>query len=188
MKLTRVERWRVSNQFKILEEVDPESAEYYAEMREAIDSGYLLEYPPDYVLRDEQTLSDDDCCEVLDILSMFRDLRYGYDELKDRSGLEEWLIELSGFDGNNEATRLGYCQYICNPKHERFQELHKGDNYNSHMPTLDAYRRMLAVWRRVSEGRMGRLLTKQQIVEIVSARPDPGSPMGQAMRERGTRH
>ena len=56
------------------------------------------------------------------------------------------------------------------------------------MPTLDAYRRMLAVWRRVSEGRMGGLLTKQQIVAIVSARPDPGSPMGQAMRERGTRH
>ena len=134
MKLTRVERWILSNQFKILEKVDPEAAEYYAEMRDAVDSGYSLEYPPDYMLRDEHTLSDDDCREVLDILSMFRDLRYGYDELKDKSGLEEWLIEFSGFDGNNEATRLGYCQYICTPKRERFQELHKGDNYNSTCP------------------------------------------------------
>ncbi len=31
MQLTRVERWILSNQYKILEHVNPEKAEYYKE-------------------------------------------------------------------------------------------------------------------------------------------------------------
>ncbi len=48
--ITRVERKILANQYAILEKIDPERAEQYAELREVLDDGFQAEYGD--VLRD----------------------------------------------------------------------------------------------------------------------------------------
>jgi hypothetical protein len=43
---------------------------------------------------------------------------------------------------------------------------------------------MLEVWRPFSKKQMGKLLTREQLAAIISARPDPESPIGEAIKEK----
>jgi len=192
MQLTRLERWILSNQFKILERLIPDEADYYRKSREAIDRGYAREYDRliQNIYPEKDCLSEDECREVFDILVMFCDLKEAHDALENGGNIEGWYVEFSGFDGNNEVTRLSYCEYLCDDsRNNRFQRLHRGDDFNSHMPTLDNYRRMLEAWRPIAQRALGRrLLTKDEVIAITSARPHPDSEIGEAMREPGRRH
>jgi len=44
MNLSRVERWILSNQFKILERLNPGEADYYRRASEALEWGFTREY------------------------------------------------------------------------------------------------------------------------------------------------
>lgn len=67
MKLSRTERWMLSNQYRILEALYPADAGSYARHREALESGYELHY--DWMIGsiydDKDTLSSEDCREVM---------------------------------------------------------------------------------------------------------------------------
>lgn len=169
MKLTRVERWMLSNQYRILEKLYPEEAESLAVHREALENGYERDYSriAENIYDDKYTLTTAECDEVIDVLSMHRALKYAYDALADRSGIEAWQIEFSGFDGNNEPTLLGYTRWFCNQEGGRFTELTRGDDFNSHMPSLGRYRAMLKEWNASKDRNK---LTKEDIVRIGSVR------------------
>jgi uncharacterized protein YfbU (UPF0304 family) len=192
MKLTRVERLILSNQYKILEFLDRQNASDYASRRAIIESGYELHYEDSaqHISPEKHCLTEDDCREVIDILSMFRDLKQSYEALSDKGGVEPWSIEFRGFDSNHEARQLGYCRFFCDSDGGRFTELNRGDDFNSHAPILDAYRRMLEVWRPIVRQGRGRSLTIDQIREIVRALPHPESEMGRSIEEarRGPIH
>jgi uncharacterized protein YfbU (UPF0304 family) len=182
MKLTRTERWMLANQFKILEKVDPESADYYQECQDIVQKGYEMEYSwiSQHVYDEKDCLSVDECGELYDILSMHSDLKYSYEALADKSGIDPSDLKFWGFDGNNETKWLGYCRHVCDGHEKKFGELERADNFNSHMPTLDMYRRMLKVWQPISPGKRGisQGLSADQITEIIKARPHPSSPLG----------
>jgi uncharacterized protein YfbU (UPF0304 family) len=173
IKLTRTERWILANQYQILEVLKPDEAEGFAEVRIALERGYELHYTPDHIYAEGDIMSADMCEEVLDILSMHRALHDSFDGLKDKSGIRDRDITFVGFDGNNETTHMAYARYYCglDGGQARFTELHRGDNFNSHMPVLDMYRRMLRVWRDGLDKKHE--LTKDDIQHIVAARPYP---------------
>jgi len=94
MKLSRIERWILANQYKILEKIDPDEAKYYANIQETLNSGYELEYDwkIDYIYSDESCVSAERCREILEILSMFRDLGRSHEELADKSNIDvHWV-------------------------------------------------------------------------------------------------
>jgi len=190
MQLSRLERILLSNQHKILEHLDAENADYHRRCQEVLSDGYEAEYRRLYenVYPDEHCLSADDCREVRDIMLMYCDLQEAHRALGG-AGIEDWYVQFPGFDANNEATRLGYCQFLCkDERNTRFHRLPKGpDEYNSHMPLLDNYRRMLDAWRPITQARHGGQLTEDDLKAILSAGPDPTSEIGKALRER-TRH
>ncbi len=163
MKLTRIERWILTNQMEILAHVDPENADHYEKAREVLTSGYTLAYgwycPPL-----EEELSEEACQEVMDILDMFRAIKRAT-----AAGLpaevEEWELEFHGFDGNNEAEQVGFARFLI--EDGRWQEhADAGDGLNSHGPTLDRYRGMLRRWRL---GGRGFDLAEGDLVEIAKA-------------------
>lgn len=171
MKLTRAQRWTLSNQYRILEALYPDEAEDLRHTREALESGYELAYPP--VNISEDGVTEEECREVVDILDMHRALHFSYGRLEDKKGIKEGDVRFRGFDGNNETKYLSYARYFCglDGGGERFKELDRGDGFNSHMPVVDMYRRMLAVW-------MGQLdrrhdLTKAEIQLVLAAQPYP---------------
>lgn len=152
MDLSLKERLIISNQLKILEKLYPDEAEYYAQHRKAIENGYKLHYSwlTEYFF-DE--MSEEECSEVLDILEMYRAITLSYNELKDKSGIEENEIRFRGFDGNDETRQFSYANYFIIDL-GRYNELRYGaehPGFNSHCSMLDKYRRMLSEWQKCSD-------------------------------------
>jgi uncharacterized protein len=171
MNLTRVERMILANQCRILEKLYPEDG--YAEVREVLENGYELHYNWIAERVYEETLSEDRCKEILDILSMFEALKFSYEKLTDKSGIDEHDIRFRGFDGNNEPTEHSYAQFFCKSR-RAFGEIVKGEVPNSHSPSLDIYRRMLRVWRDVRK-LDDLILSKEEIIQITEARIHPSN-------------
>lgn len=173
MKLTQSERWILSNQCRILELLDRENASHWTTAKEAIDSGYELEYSSLSKYIDSEVVTEEECREVFDILLMFDTLQHAYKNLPDKSGIEEWRIKFAGFDGNNEVKQMAYARYYCNLDGGRFVNLDRGDNFNSHSPVLDRYRSMLSEWKKSEKKHE---LTKDDIARITDQGIKKGTP------------
>jgi uncharacterized protein YfbU (UPF0304 family) len=165
MKLTRTERWILSNQYRILAKLDPKDWERYARAEDALNSGYELEYDGLAKHVYEDTLPTEECVEVINILEMHRMLKYGLDRLEDKTGIDAQAITFHGFDGNNETKQLAYARFVCAKGTGRYEELDRGDDFNSHSPTLPRYRSMLERWRASADKYQ---LSKPDIVRILA--------------------
>lgn len=165
MKLDKKERLSLINQYLILEKLYPEEADNFAEYRQVLTEGYESHYS-DIFDHLYEGLSECQCSEVLSILNMYRYLNDTSNELSfDRVQSHAWF-KFKGFDGNNESHQLSYVNFQLN-KLNHFAEL-KNDKayYNSHMPTLNKYRAMLAVWNNL-DGTIDP--TEDQLLEILES-------------------
>jgi uncharacterized protein len=146
--LTLVERKILANQFVLLEKLDPEQAEYYAESRDIIEHGYTIFY--DEVLQsiyDEMPIAE--CRYVFDVLDMHMALRNSYDKLTDKGGVSEDDVRFRGFDGNNESKRYAFAEFL--KKTGKWAETLVG-GLNSHsMMTIQRYPKMLERYNRIVE-------------------------------------
>jgi uncharacterized protein len=148
--LTRVERWILANQCRILAKLEPEDADRHDTVVEALERGYVREYDHlcQHVWAEEMT--QEECQEVYDILMMFSEIAYAYDGLADKGVIDECLAYFPGFYGNTESTQLGYARYLCKdpaqfPRIDR--NTMRGD-LDSGIPLLPEYRAMLVEWRK----------------------------------------
>lgn len=167
MQLSPTERWILSLQFTILAKLYPDEREYYEILREAVDNGYELDYRDmaHYILTGDQAMTVNECKEVINILDMFSFMKDGYKKLSDKSGIDDVWVKFHGFDGNTESKYLGYTRFLIEREH-KFIDLDRGDNFNSHMPILDIYRRMLREWEKCPDKYN---LSKDDIIRITSA-------------------
>jgi uncharacterized protein YfbU (UPF0304 family) len=172
MPLSRVDRWVLSNQYRILEKLDPDEADYHREAREALDSGYELHYEwlAQHIYDGPHIMTEAECREVIDIMQMFRVLKDALARIADKTGIDDWAVTFAGFDGNSEAKQLGYARFYCQYDGGRFTELERGDNFNSHIPSLGRYRRQTRAWK---ESRNENSLTEEDVRRIAAAAIHP---------------
>lgn len=163
MKLSRKERWVLSNQYRILAALDKDEASYYKKVVEILERGYELDYPVDHIYDDEDIMTYGECVEVRKILDMFSSLKYSYEELEDKSGIETRWLKFSGFSGNTETKYFGYVQFLVE-REGYFKDLDI-KKFDSHMPTLQIYRAMLHEWENSADEFN---LTKSDIIRITS--------------------
>jgi uncharacterized protein len=168
------------NQYRLLGQLDASARDECQRAIEMLDRGYELEYSS-LSMHMGGPMTEHECIEVIDILQMHRELRWSYDDLADKSEVDEGAITFRGFDGNNEPKELGYARFLIEDEN-KFQELAgPGGSLNSHMPTLDTYRRMLVVWRRAagrhqsSSAGSENLLTADEMRQITEARVHPSN-------------
>lgn len=170
MKLTRTERWVLSNQLQILQILDPDNQDDYKSTQKIIERGfeYLYDNRIQHINSDDQTMSESECILTIEILSMFRGITYSLEKIDDTTGINLTYLKFAGFDGNNEGKYLDFAFFFCNEfDDERFSEIGKGiDNFNSHLPMLDAYLRMLEVWN-TSKNKYE--LTREELIRIGEA-------------------
>ena len=165
--LTKIERLLLVNQFKILEKIYPEEADYYSQHREALEAGYVLHY--DWLfeqLWDE--ISKEKCREVIDILSMYRAVTFSERKLDKNDRIDHRFLKFRGFDGNEESQLMAYAEYFVQNL-RRFTELKYGSDradFNSHMPMLDEYRAMLEEWKKCTDINE---LSREEILRILDA-------------------
>ncbi len=117
--------------------------------------------------------------EVLDILEMWEILEISYNKLQpaDKARVETEAepfgrnVQFRGFDGNNETESMVVAGFLVNDL-ERFSTF-KGRDLNSHMPSLETYRRMLAVFRPLRSSLTYNPLNAEQIIKILKEQTHP---------------
>ena len=113
--------------------------------------------------------------EVVDVLDMWSFLESGFHKLskKDKARVAAEAeplgkhVVFSGFDGNNESEHIGVARFLIEQL-GRFT-CFKGRELNAHMPSIDAYRRMVAVFEPIRRTLTGRGLNADEIIDILKA-------------------
>jgi len=141
--LSKIERLMLINQFKILKKLNDDCTDYDDDIK-ALEYGYVSHYSwMTQNICDE--VPEELCKLVLDVLSLHEKLHFSYEKLTDKDGIDADSIKFRGFDGNNETEYMGYAQYFCHQL-QRYTILFKSNfDFNSHFPSLDRYKAMLAV-------------------------------------------
>lgn len=155
----------LANQYEIMSMLDKHSSEYYLLMSETLRAGHKWLYDQFFDSLSEN-LSDEVAQHVLKILGIYSDLRDSYNELEDKSGIDETELSFPGFDGNNESEYLSFAGDLL--KHRRFETTLGKVAKNSHMPTTEIYKRMIECWEAL--GAPNYPYPKSTIMKILDAR------------------
>lgn len=114
--------------------------------------------------------------EVLNILDMWSLIERSYKDLSNddketiikKEELSEDMFIFEGFDGNNEPEYMGTASFLVNELN-RFEEF-KNRDFNSHYPTIESYQRMLTIFEPIFKSLNYRMLSKQQLIDIMHGR------------------
>lgn len=170
MNLSKFERLLLINQYEILSRLDPENNDIYARNIEILEQGYKAHYS-DFVEWMSDDIPEEVTNEALDILNMYRELKFSYLDLdeKEKKKVDEKELKFRGFDGNNEGVYMNYVRFFIH-KLDRFDELRdEYEDYNTHMPMLSKYRRMLNVLDSIKDRDDYRRLTVEEINKVLNA-------------------
>ena len=163
MKLTKLERLLLANQYQILSKLDPQD-ESHDMMRVALEHGYEVVYQDKLFIRIYDGLSVQECLFVQEVMDLYLTIQRSYEDLADKAGIEERRTVFPGFDGNHEPEYLSYAHYLVN-KERLFTSLKLGsDGFNSHAPSVDRYRRQVEKWKSMGEERN---LTPEAITSLL---------------------
>ncbi len=169
MGLSRTDRLILANQYRLLALLDKPDADTYNKYVEILREGFETEYSHFFQEIDEDILISADAHEVFEVMNMFRALKYGYQNLDDKSGIDSYPITFHGFSGNDEGKQWAYAQYL--QANQRYTDIGEGD-LNSHSPEMDTYRRMLPEWQKSADKFE---LTKEDIQRILAVRIHPSN-------------
>ena len=166
IELNNTERLILANQYKILSLLEEEDS--YARLSEQLLEGHewLYSQALDNI---SEVMPSEDAEHVLTILGIFGDLRDSYAELADKTGIEPHQVVFAGFDGNNESGLRSFARALRTS--DRFVETLGDEIKNSHMPTTDMYKRMIAKWRELGEPNYP--YSKDAMLAIIGARVHP---------------
>jgi hypothetical protein len=143
MELTKVERLILTNQYRILEKLDPNQVRYYKEAREILEGGFTLSYN-ELASNIDQEMSEAKCHEVRDVLDLYRALKKALRELPEGSLAPEDAT-FKGFDGNEESEHYAYARFLIETQGK--WEESKDADLNSRGPMLEQYRPMVEGWK-----------------------------------------
>jgi len=167
LQLSLKDRLVLSNQYRILECLDPGAVAKYRHSRDIVEQGYEVDYPS---LADSfQAEMDFDLCrEVLDILDMFALMRLSYDAAGKPAALDPAGLRFEGFSSDFEEEMLACARYFIFKlgRYPSIQEAEAG-NFASAGPMLETYRRMLKTWSDIGRGR---LLSAADLGRMLDAR------------------
>lgn len=150
IKLTKLDRIFLVNQFRILEALYPDEADQMAIQREALERGYEMLYAWDTenIYDGDEVMTVEESKEVFDTMDMFDAIDRSMPADFDSTGYS--FTKFAGYDGNNESKFMGFAQFTVE-RLGRFEYLpmQRKGYWNSHMPVRETYQRMLAEWKQV---------------------------------------
>lgn len=168
MELTDIERIILANQFEILAILKPDEKEEYLEKKEIVNKGYFLDFEQLYAFITENKITYAECAEVRSILCMFDNIQSSYENLTNKSSINENDIFFKGFDMQSEAEQCGYAEFFLSKRSTYNKFLPKRTkDMNSHAPMLRQYREMLSAWESIP-AENHKHLSEEQIKSLVS--------------------
>jgi len=152
----------------ILALLKPGAKKEYLEIKEIVEQGYFYDFEQLYAFIAENTITDKECIEVRSILCMFDNIQSSYENLTDKSSINENDIFFKGFDMHSEAKQCCYAIFFLNKASTSNTFLPKRtDDMNSHAPMLSQYKEMLSTWELIP-AENHKHLSEKQIKSLVS--------------------
>ena len=113
---------------------------------------------------------------VVDVLDMWSFIEEAYETLtpdeKERLAREAdpfgAHVLFRGFDGNNEGELLSIARFLADDL-DRFSRF-RSRSLNSHSPTVDGHRRMVAAFEPIRRTLIGRRLSVDELITVLNAR------------------
>lgn len=175
IKLSRLERYNIVNQIRILEALYPDEANELAVQREALERGYemLYSWSMNHIYDGNDVMTREESLEVWDTFDMFDALNRAFEEYKDLDISQYHLTKFAGYDGNGETKFMSFAAFTVE-RLKRFDYLpmSREGYWNSHMPMRATYKRMRDEWYKIyPEHRFN--LSREQVIEILKAAIHP---------------
>ncbi len=152
MEISKLDRYFLSNQLRILEALYPQEAGELAVQREAIEEGYSFVYDMgmDHILDGKDAMTPEESKEVWEVMDMFLSIDRTIKNLNLEHLHDEHSTRFRGYDGNNESKFMGFAAFTVE-RLKRFTHLPLNEElyFNSHAPMRQTYNRMLVEWRKI---------------------------------------
>ncbi|CAM3559581.1 hypothetical protein VA7868_01012 [Vibrio aerogenes CECT 7868] len=147
MEMTNAQRLILSNQYRLMTQLDPANAEKYKRFQTIVERGYALHMRE--LNKEFGCMSEDACREIIDIMEMYHAMQESYKLLsgQDQSEIDDRRLQFLGFDLSTEPQLVHYVRFLVDSE-GLYTQFDKGDHhFNSQVTMLDKYRRMLASWK-----------------------------------------
>ncbi|MCW8335521.1 YfbU family protein [Vibrio sp. SCSIO 43135] len=147
MEMTNAQRLILSNQYYLMSQMDPENRAKYQRLQMIVERGYELQMRE--LNKDFGCLVEAECREIIDILEMYHAMQESNKMLAEheQSQVDQRRLQFLGFDIASEAQLVNYVRFLIDSE-GLYPQFDKGDHhFNSQMPMLDKYRRMLVTWK-----------------------------------------
>jgi len=147
MEMTNAQRLILSNQYHLMSQMDPENSAKYQRLQTIVERGYELQMRE--LNKEFGCLSEVECREIIDIMEMYHAMQESNKMLTDseRQDVDQRRLQFLGFDIATEAQAVNYVRFLVDSE-GLYPHFDKADHhFNSHVPMLEKYRRMLTTWR-----------------------------------------
>ena len=147
MEMTNAQRLILSNQYYLMSQMDPENSAKYQRLQTIVERGYELQMRE--LNKEFGCLTEAECREIIDIMEMYHAMQESNKMLVDeeRKEVDQRRLQFLGFDIASEAQIVHYVRFLTDSE-GLYPQFDKADHhFNSQMPMLDKYRRMLTTWR-----------------------------------------
>ncbi|GAB7219814.1 YfbU family protein [Vibrio comitans] len=147
MEMTNAQRLILSNQYYLMSKLSPENKDKYERLQTIVERGYGLQMRE--LDKDFGAISESECREVIDIMEMYHAMQESFNMLAtaEQANVDKRRLMFLGFDIATEASIVNYVRFLTESE-GLYPQFDKADHhFNSQMPMLDKYRRMLTTWR-----------------------------------------
>ncbi|OEF25726.1 YfbU family protein [Vibrio splendidus] len=147
MEMTNAQRLILSNQYYLMSQMDPENSAKYQRLQTVVERGYELQMRE--LNKEFGCLTEAECREVIDIMEMYHAMQESNKMLaeQERAEVDQRRLQFLGFDIASEAQSVHYVRFLVDSE-GLYPQFNKADHhFNSQMPMLEKYRRMLTTWR-----------------------------------------
>lgn len=147
MEMTNAQRLILSNQYFLMAQMDPENAEKYKRLQTIVERGYGLQMRA--MSKDFGDLPEQECRQVIDFMEMYHALQESHKMLSEdnQKHVDARRLQFHGFDAATEAQLVHYVRFLTEEEGLYPQFERSAHHFNSQVPMLAKYQRMLQTWR-----------------------------------------
>ncbi|AUI85768.1 hypothetical protein BS333_04930 [Vibrio azureus] len=147
MEMSNAQRLILSNQYKLLSQLDPNNASKYSRLQIIVERGYELQMHE--LDKSFGSIAEAECREIIEVMEMYHAMQESFKMLHSDEcyKVDKRRLEFLGFDLSTEVQRVHYVRFLVDSE-GLYTQFDKGDHhFNSQTPMLDKYRRMVKTWR-----------------------------------------
>ncbi|MGF1682653.1 YfbU family protein [Photobacterium minamisatsumaniensis] len=147
MDMTNAQRLILSNQYYLMSQMNPENEAKYRRLQTIVERGYGLQMRE--LDKDFGDLPEQACRNVIDFMEMYHALQESFKMLSDENQqqVDQRRLQFLGFDIATESQLVHYVRFLAEEE-GLYPQFDKADHhFNSQIPMLEKYQRMLQAWR-----------------------------------------